>query len=263
MIETNKQLSEAIRTAIVVMKDQNMSIRKISRVLSVPKSTVGRFLKHFKDNKTIHYKKRTGRPKYLTNKMMRRVVKIVEKDRKMSSNEISREVDRNFNMKISPSTIRRRLVKEGLNSRKIINKPKLTNKQIKARLEWAKLHEKYTIDDWSKVLFSDESKFKLFEGDKQGRIRRRSNENPLIVVNEKVKFPTTILVWGCFSSNGTGYFKIIEKTLKTEQYIEILDQKLLNSASKLAIPQEDLILQQMPCIKKCSMPCIKSLKKVV
>ena len=54
---------------------------------------------------------------------------MVENDRKITSNGIARDLDVFYNIKISPSTIRRRLVKEGLFSRKIVSKPKLTEKQ--------------------------------------------------------------------------------------------------------------------------------------
>ena len=244
MIKGRKELSESLKTAIIVLKEKNYSMRQISKDLSISKSTISKFWRYFLSNNTIHYKKRAGRPKVLDDKIMKKVIKNVELNREKSSNEIAKDLKDDYGISISSSTIRRRLLKEGLNSRKIINKPKLTKKQKDKRLEWAKKYKDFNFDDWSRVLFSDETKLELYGGNKQGRIRRRSFENPLIVTSEKVKFPTTILVWGCISSKGTGMFEFIEKTLNSDGYIKILDGKLLNSCEKLEINAEDLIFQQ-------------------
>ena len=249
MISSRRELNDSLKTAIIALKAQNMSIRKISESLSIPKSTVGDFLKHFEKENSIKYTKRIGRPKKNFDKMMKTIIKMVENDRKMTSNEIARDLDSFYNIKISPSTIRRRLVKEGLCSRKVVLKPKLSEKQKKSKIQLGIKYKDFSLDDWSNVLFSDESKFELFGGDKQCRMHRRSTENPLLLISETVKFPTTILVWGCFSAKGSGYFKIIEKTLNSEKYIEILEKKLKSSAMRLEIPETNLIYQQdnAPC----------------
>ena len=63
----------------------------------------------------------------------------------------------------SISTILRRLSKEfDLKSYKPANKLRLTSQMKKKRLEFAKKHIDWSIEDWKKVLFSDESTFQQF-----------------------------------------------------------------------------------------------------
>ena len=57
---------------------------------------------------------------------------------------------------------RRDSVNQGLHGRIAAKKPLLkdTNKK---RLAWAKKHKKLTLDQWKSVLWSDESKFEIFD----------------------------------------------------------------------------------------------------
>uniref|UniRef100_A0A4W6BIB5 Transposase Tc1-like domain-containing protein n=1 Tax=Lates calcarifer TaxID=8187 RepID=A0A4W6BIB5_LATCA len=55
-------------------------------------------------------------------------------------------------------TVRNRLKEMGFTYRKAKRKPSLTPKQKKTRLQWAKEKQLWTVDDWMKVIFSDESR---------------------------------------------------------------------------------------------------------
>jgi len=46
-----------------------------------------------------------------------------------------------------------------------MRKPFISKKNKTARLEFVSLHKDWSVKDWSKVLFSDESKFNLFGSD--------------------------------------------------------------------------------------------------
>ena len=57
-----------------------------------------------------------------------------------------------INKDVSVWTVRRSLKKIGIIPAKKPKKPKLTPKQKKARLNFAKSHESWTLDDWKRVL---------------------------------------------------------------------------------------------------------------
>ncbi|KAG1533165.1 hypothetical protein G6F49_013575 [Rhizopus delemar] len=44
-------------------------------------------------------------------------------------------------------------------------KPLLTEKHKKARLVWAKKHQYWTVHDWRRVIFSDETKINIWGSD--------------------------------------------------------------------------------------------------
>ena len=54
-------------------------------------------------------------------------------------------------------TVRNRLNEMRFTYRKAKRKPALTPKQKKTRLQWAKEKQSWSVDDWMKVKFSDES----------------------------------------------------------------------------------------------------------
>jgi len=108
------------------------------------------------------------------------------------------------NPKCSETTIRNRLHDFGLFGRRR-KKPLLTKKHKKARLQWAKEHRHWSISDWAKVLWTDESSFQLFSGAEQ-YVWRRSGEE----FKEEKLAPTvkhgggSLMVWGCFHHSGVG-----------------------------------------------------------
>ena len=75
---------------------------------------------------------------------------------------------------------------------------------MSARLNWAKEHVTWTLDQWRLVLWSDESPFVLRYNRKQ-RIWRLPNDRYNVnIFKGTVKHDKKIMVWGCFSWNGVG-----------------------------------------------------------
>jgi hypothetical protein len=58
---------------------------------------------------------------------------------------------------VDVSTVRQNLSTEGMKTYSRPKKPNLTNDQIARRLQFAKDHISWTIDDWKRVMFSDET----------------------------------------------------------------------------------------------------------
>ena len=82
---------------------------------------------------------------------------------------------------ISRSTISRELNKKRLKAPALISKPKLSKKNIKDRLRFCKAHKFWSVQDWEKIAFSDESH--LFSA-KTGRIYiRRTVKEKSILIN--------------------------------------------------------------------------------
>ena len=79
-------------------------------------------------------------------------------------------------------------------------KPFLMELQRKKHLAWAKIHQQWTVEQWSKVIFSDESNF-FTTYNRCGRIqvRRRIGQGykPECIL-PTVKHPTSAMIWGCF-----------------------------------------------------------------
>uniref|UniRef100_A0A9J7Z3K5 Tc1-like transposase DDE domain-containing protein n=1 Tax=Cyprinus carpio carpio TaxID=630221 RepID=A0A9J7Z3K5_CYPCA len=71
--------------------------------------------------------------------------------------------------------------------------------------EASRFKKDWTASEWSKVMFSDESKFCISFGYQGPRVWRKRGEahNPRCL-RSSVKFPQSVMVWGAMSSAGVG-----------------------------------------------------------
>ncbi|CAJ0745732.1 2852_t:CDS:2 [Entrophospora sp. SA101] len=135
------------------------------------------------------------------------------------------------NISISSPTIRHILHANGLVSRIKRKKPYLSSKHQKRQLEFAKEHEHWTIKDWSKIIWSDESKFKVFGSDGK-QYYWKHPEEPLnhFHIKPTVKFGGgSVMIWGCFTSRGVGGFCRIDGMMDAKLYQQILHEDLMNT----------------------------------
>ncbi len=70
---------------------------------------------------------------------------------------------------------------------------------------WAKEKKNWTVAQWSKVLFSDESKFCISFGNQGPRVWRMGGEaHSPSCMKSSVKVPQSVMIWGAMSSAGVG-----------------------------------------------------------
>ncbi len=127
--------------------------------------------------------------------------------------------------------------------RKRDTKPLLKQKHRQKHLIWTKEKNNWTVVQWSKVLFSDESKCCISFGNQGPRVWRKSGEahNPCCL-KSRVKFPQLVMIWAvficwCWST------VFSESTVNAAIYQDILEHFMLPSADKL-YGDADFIFQQ-------------------
>ncbi len=123
-------------------------------------------------------------------------------------------------------------------------KPLLKQKHRQKHLTWAKEKNNWIVAQWSKVLFSDESKFSISFENQGPRVWRKSGkaQNPRCL-KSSVKFPQSVVIWAAMSSAGVGPLCFLKSTVNTAIYQEILEHFMLPSADKL-YGDADFIVQQ-------------------
>ena len=178
-------------------------------------------MKKFIKTKTLNNLSKTGRPKKLDTRNERALCKMVRRNPHITSSQLSTNLFNNKNLNICSSTVRRYLIKNNLLSYVSRRKPLLTNKMIKKRLAWSK---KYMVEEnsfWEKVLFSDECKIECFNTPAFSRVRRSSIDNPFKkeYLKPSVRFDQSVMVWGCFSANGTGMIELFDSTVNSKKNI--------------------------------------------
>ncbi len=129
--------------------------------------------------------------------------------------------------------------------RKRATEPLLKQKHCQKHLTWAKEKNCWTVAQWSRVLFSEESTFCITFENQGPRVWRKCGEaqNPCCL-KSSVKFPRSVMIWAAMSSAGDGPLCFLN-TVNTAIYQDILEHSMLSSDDKLYgdgdfISQQDL-----------------------
>lgn len=154
--------------------------------------------------------------------MDRRIVRKSMQNPKLTAPELLDSIKPN----VSVRTVQRRLTEVGLNGRVAAKKPFVSKKNMKKRMDFARRHLEWTIKDWEKVLFSDESKFNLINSDGVRYVRRPINEryNPSYTIGTFKHGGGSIMVWGSFSALGVSPIHRINGIMDQYQYRNILQE---------------------------------------
>lgn len=110
--------------------------------------------------------------------------------------------------------------------------------------EVSRFKKDWTAAEWSKVMFSDESKFCISFGNQGPRVWRKRGEahNPRCL-RSSVKFPQSVMVWGAMSSAGVGPLCFLRSKVNAAVYQEVLEHFMLPAADQL-YGDADFIFQQ-------------------
>lgn len=234
-----KSINQQIRRQIAFEHEKGLSIREISTVLHVSKSTVQKYLAM----DGLRSRKSAGRPKKLSRRAESSLEFAILSGRAENTVELAKQMPE---LAVSPRTIGRALRKRQFRAKPKIKKPLLLKRHRVARLEFARVHENWTEDDWRQVIFSDESKINRFWSD--GRVWIWKKKNVVISdreVSGTVKFGGGgLMVWGCITAKGVGYLTKIDGGLDKELYQDILRGEFLNTCSFYGFNPREIILQQ-------------------
>ncbi|GFX77327.1 transposable element Tcb2 transposase [Trichonephila clavipes] len=112
---------------------------------------------------------------------------------------------------VSTQTVRNRLHGVGLYARRPMVCVRLTSRHHRERREWATEHVNWRRNEWSNVLFSNESRFSVHPDNRRIFIwRERGSRNNPAFVHESVRFGSgRVLVYGGISIDGRTYLYII------------------------------------------------------
>ena len=220
-------LTDIQKTIIDTLHKEGKTQKRIAERAGCSQSAVS---KHLRGN--LQGRKRCGRKKCTSKRDDRSLEKIVKRGRFRNLGELHKEWTQ-AGVKASRATTHRRLQENGYKCRIPSVKPLLNPRQRKRRLAWAKERKNWTVAKWSKVLFSDESKFCISFGNQGPRVWRKSGEaHNASCLKASVKFPQSVMVWGAMSSAGTGELCFIKRTVNAAVYQEILEHFMLPSAEK-------------------------------
>jgi len=123
--------------------------------------------------------------------------------------------------------------------------PFLKQQHKKKRLQWAERCKEYTLEDWKRIVWTDETKINHLGSD--GREWVWKDVGELLndrLVKSTVKFEGgNVMMWGCMLWDGIEY-ATIEGNMDAELYCAILEDELQQSLDYHDKSSSDIIFQQ-------------------
>jgi transposase len=229
-----KELSKDTRDKIVEQHKAGIGYKTISKNLRVKVSTVGAIVRKWKKDKITVNHRRSGAPRKISPRGVTMIVRTVRANPRTTRDELVRDL-KAAGTSVTKRTVTNTLRRNGLRSCSARKVPLLKKNHVEARLKFANDHLNDSAYDWGKVLWSDETKIELFGINSTRRVWREKNTE----FHPKNTIPTVkhgggnIMLWGCFSAQGTGQLHRIEGRMDGAMYREILSDHLLPSARAL------------------------------
>uniref|UniRef100_A0A6I8RU66 Transposase n=1 Tax=Xenopus tropicalis TaxID=8364 RepID=A0A6I8RU66_XENTR len=231
----SKEHTRQVRDKVIEKFKADLGYKKISKSLNIPRSTVQAIIQKWKEYGTTVNLPRQGRPPKLTGRTRRALIRNAAKRPMVTLDELQRSTAQ-VGESVHRTTISRALHKVGLYGRVARRKPLLTENH-KSRLQFATSHVGDTANMWKKVLWSDETKMELFGQNAKRYVWQKTNT----AHHSEHTIPTvtygggSIMLWGCFSSAGTGKLVRVDGKMDGAKYRAILEENLLESAKNLRL----------------------------
>ena len=191
---------------LLTLKRSGMSYSTISRQECVPRTTVRRLIKkHLKDNgASLGAPTRRGLSNGLTQREKMAIILNVRKNPWQTLAELCKYGT--GARTLNPRTVHRVLDKAGISQHSSVGTPLLTLNQCRSRLDWAKDHANWSVQDWHHVIWSDESGRHLGVLSKKPKVWRRFDErlvnNMMYLTHSANSF--YFGYWGDISDLGVG-----------------------------------------------------------
>ena len=216
----------------------NYSIRKISQVLFIPKSTVHEIIKRGAEREwtnldpTTNYP-RSGRPTRYPEEIQALILECVDIDSFLTLQEIVSLLATDYNFKATRTGVENALHDAELFSFVARKKPFVTETQKIKRLEWCLERQNWTLEQWRRMIWTDESSFEFGSGGRQRRVWRKKGKTE--AYKSKYLQPTfksrrtSVQIWGCFCYDRKGPIHFIESgRIDAPKYIlEVLEPRLI------------------------------------
>lgn len=239
-----KHLSDFEKAIIINEIKNGSTYREISKKNNISIGAISKLMQKHKKGLAEGRKLGSGRREVLNSQIKNFIFMAQENDPNFTAAKCAGIIEEEFKLVVSAQTIRNLLSSEGFSTYSPTKKPLLLKRHKTIRSEIAKSWCFKPKGFWNDVIFSDESKFCLFNSDGRRFVWRKRGENLLDKnIKSTVKFGGgSIMVWGCFSSRGFGKLVLIDGIMDKYKYVDILNDGLMASVDMLG--HENFIFQQ-------------------
>ena len=238
-----RKLSSSQTEHILFLLDSGMSATAIQRQTHV---SLGAISKIRSDHRPTLSKSSGGRPPLLTSSSINYAKRMIHTGKAENAVQAAGLVQGWSSTSFSTQTLRRGLKRSGMVPVVKKKRPLLKPHHRKARLEFAERHQEWTVEDWKRVIWSDETKINRLGSDGRKYVWKEEGEGLSDrLVEGTVKFGGgNLMMWGCMTWDGIGFATRIEGKMDAELYVQILDDEFQNTLDYYGLEKEDVIFQQ-------------------
>ncbi|GFX02608.1 HTH_Tnp_Tc3_2 domain-containing protein [Trichonephila clavipes] len=193
-----EQLTDFDRGRIIGLREAGWSNRRIGRHLGRSDMVVARCWQQWITEGRVYRRGGSGRPRNTNDREDRAIRRVATSAPTTSLASIQRHLPPSRHPVPSRETIRRRLTEVGLRSRRPLKRLPLTPHHRQCRLDFCRPRATWSVTDWRRVIFSDESRFSLSADDHRTRVWRRTGQlsDPAFIVERHTAISQGVTVWG-------------------------------------------------------------------
>ncbi|KAB5593496.1 hypothetical protein CTheo_3044 [Ceratobasidium theobromae] len=232
------------KAKIVLLKDMGYSDRAVAKLLGdVHSTTVSRIAHCYANGCPVTEKTpRPGRPCILTPSDVRFAALALTQLKPATAWAIKKA----YFPHVSTPTIQRHLRSLGLRTYRRCRVPLLTRRHRKARLGWCRMRLLWSQAQWDDIVFSDETRLKVFGSDGPDYYWKYPNQSPYDPRFTKKTVSHgggSVFIWGCIMQEGVGRIHRIDGKLNAAKYINILWESFLGTLADYRLSPFDIIFQ--------------------
>ena len=218
------RLSKEERERAMGMLECGISATRVAQRFGCSRRMVYNLQERHQATGTTTDRPRSGRPRVTSARQDRAIVREHVRNPFRTAAQTARETPGRNNPRISRFTVRRRLSARQIRAYRPYVGPVLTEQRMRNRAQWAANHgqAQWGLQNWRRVVFSDESRYRLFQADGRQRVYRRRNQRfQRNNVREVDRFGGgSIMVWGAIKFGWRSQLVVIEDNLTSQRYID-------------------------------------------
>ncbi|KAL0174163.1 hypothetical protein M9458_030131, partial [Cirrhinus mrigala] len=225
--QSDSKLSTMAKTKkIVDLHKAGMGYKTIAKQLGEKVTTVGAIIHKWKKHKITVNLPLSGAPCKISPRAVSMIMRTVRNQPRTTSEDLVNDLKAAGTI-VTKKTIGNTLRHDRLKSCSAHKVPLLKNAQVQACLKFEHLND--SEENCVKVLWSDETKIKLFGINSTCHVWRRRNAayDPKNTIATVKHGGGNIMLWGCFSAKGTGQLHHTKGTMDGAMYCQILGENLL------------------------------------
>lgn len=139
------------RNSVISMIKKGATVTEITNTVNVSRNAVTRLRAEL----GLRATRRGGRPREISSTMAGNLCRLVVTGSDANAAAANRRLKADNLASVSRHTITRTYRRNGLKAKRKRKAPPVTRKRRRARLQWARQHEHWTVEQWGKVVFSD------------------------------------------------------------------------------------------------------------